>query len=203
MALLNSMKISSEAALEMINMLFGPNTLKKLAMRRNQDLLQVLGNSITAGDATAFIDSLNQQFDVPNISEHYPIDEMWEDEEGPVQKGKNKEQNRMEAIQCYCMQVVAMVPVLFKTSLNEGHVQQCFDLLVPAAYRQIEVTTGPAGLSATNIQQHAQFKLFSLIQLLQKIKIGEAAKKGFFTEADGIDMTVLFRINKSINKVLA
>lgn len=53
-----------------------------------------------------------------------------------------------------------------------------------------------------NIQSHAQFKIFSLIQLLQKIKIGEAAKKGFFTVPDEIDMTVLFRINFSINKVL-
>ena len=39
MGLLNSMKISSELALELINLMFGPNTMKKLAMRRNQDLL--------------------------------------------------------------------------------------------------------------------------------------------------------------------
>jgi hypothetical protein len=37
---------------------------------------------------------------------------------------------------------------------------------------------------------------------LQKIKIGEAAKKGFFTVADSVDMTWLFAVNSSINKVL-
>ena len=37
---------------------------------------------------------------------------------------------------------------------------------------------------------------------MQKIKIGGAVKKGFFTVPDEIDMTVLFRVNFSINKVL-
>lgn len=35
MNLLKSMEVSSELALELINLMFGPNTLKKLAMRRN------------------------------------------------------------------------------------------------------------------------------------------------------------------------
>jgi len=34
-ALLNSMEISSELALDLLKTLFGPNTMKKLAMRRN------------------------------------------------------------------------------------------------------------------------------------------------------------------------
>jgi hypothetical protein len=60
-----------------------------------------------------------------------------EEEEGPAQKGKNKVQNRIEAIKCFCMQVVANVPILFKNSFTDEHVQQCFNLLVPAAFGYI------------------------------------------------------------------
>ena len=59
--------MSSEFALELIRTLFGPNPLAKLAMRRNQDLLKMLTERLSAEQVDGLLEDLTEQFNSPNV----------------------------------------------------------------------------------------------------------------------------------------
>jgi len=81
-----------------------------------------------------------------------------------------------------------MAPTLFKHCLTTEHVKQSLSVMVPVAF---------ARSSAVSIRQQAQFKVFGLVQLLQKQKIGET-NKGFSSG----ETTWLYEVNSSVNGTL-
>ena len=73
---------------------------------------------------------MKQQFESPEVSQHYP-----EEEEADSDKDDNKKfDNKKEQIQGFCLQVLSMAPTLFKHCLTAKHVKLSLSVLVPVAF---------------------------------------------------------------------
>jgi len=59
MGILSKSELSSDAAYELLQNLFGPNTLLKLAVRRNQDMLKAIASRFDAAHLTTYLKSLS------------------------------------------------------------------------------------------------------------------------------------------------
>lgn len=107
-----------------------------------------------------------------------------------------KEQSRIEAIKSFSLTQIATAPALFKHALDERHVTLCFEVLVPIAFGY---SSGTDLEISANLRTLAQYKTFSLLEMLQKIRLGKN-KKGFADEK--CEILWLLLINQRVNKVL-
>ena len=99
---------------------------------------------------------MHTQFQSPLIEEHYG-----------GEYAPDKEEHRIEAIRSFSLGQMANVPSIFRHCLKASHISQCLSSLIPIAF----------GGSESNLKQslriQAQFKIFSMVEMLQKIKFGD------------------------------
>jgi hypothetical protein len=126
--------------------------------------MKLFCSKIQASELTSFLATLENDYEKPNLKVHFPASEVNEDGEiEPI----TKESHKRAMIQQHSLHVASMVPSLFGHCLTSDHVKSCLNMLVKPAFAQKD--------------DQAQFKLFSLVLTLQKLKIGDM-KKGFSAE---------------------
>lgn len=98
----------------------------------------------------------------------------------------------MEAIRSFSMAQIANAPSIFRHCLSSQHISQCLTTMVPVAF---------TGEMKETLRLQAQFKLFSLVEMLQKIKFGASKddKKGF---VEGTDKLWLAVANAKIHSLI-
>lgn len=110
--------------------LFGPNTLTKLAARKNQDLEKALASKLSAEYAHKYLDTLKERFAKPDVQAHFNSYFAAEGDEVDNTKDKHK----LDSLQLFYLSQAANVPLIFRHCLEPAHVSKCLDLLVPAAF---------------------------------------------------------------------
>ena len=178
--MLQQVEVSAEHAMQLLQTLFGPNTSNRLAIKRNQDLLKAIASKMDAERVTEYLNVMHSQFVSPFLQEHYG------DEAAP-----DKEQHRIGAIRAFSMAQLASAPSIFRHCLSSAHVSQCLTSLIPIAFSVDDSGT---------LRTQAQYKLFTMIELLQKIKLGDGGtKKGF---VEGSSKLWLAVANAKINNLI-
>lgn len=87
---------------------------------------------------------------------------------------------------------IASAPSIFRHCLKASHISQCLTTLIPIAF------AGSNEMKQT-LRIQAQFKLFSMVEMLQKLKFGEGGKKGL---VDGSDKLWLSVANAKIHNLI-
>lgn len=90
---------------------------------------------------------------------------------------------------------IASAPSIFRHCLKAAHISQCLTSLIPVAF------AGGSSAIKSTLRMQAQFKLFSLVEMLQKIKYGDksVSKKGF---VDGGEKLWLSVVNAKIHNLI-
>jgi len=90
------------------------------------------------------------------------------------------------------MSQIAAAPSIFRHCLKSSHISQCLTTLIPIAY-------GTDLKEGLRIQ--AQFKLFNMVEMLQKIKVGDgsSSKKGFVEGSNKLWLSV---VNAKIHNLI-
>ena len=114
---------------------------------------------------------MQTQFQSPTIVEHYG------DEYAP-----EKEEHRIEAIKSFSMAQISAAPSIFRHCLKSEHISQSLSFLIPVAFAGSEMKE--------SLRMQAQFKLFSMVEMLQKIKFTGESKKGFVEGTDKLWLSV-------------
>ena len=101
-----------------------------------------------------------------------------------------KEEHRVEAIRAFSVSQIAAAPSMFRHCLQSTHISQCLTSLIPIAFDMSAKET---------LRVQTQFKLFSMVEMLQKIKLGENSKKGFVADSEKLWLSVA---NAKINNLI-
>ena len=103
-----------------------------------------------------------------------------------------KNEHRVDAIKAFSMGQIAAAPSIFRHCLKSAHISQCLTSLIPIAF---------GNDAKENLRTQAQYKLFSTVKLLQKLKFGEASsqRKGFVEDSNKLWLSVA---NAKINNLI-
>lgn len=159
--------------MQYLQTLFGPNSITKLAVKRNQDLLRVIALQMDADVVAEYLNIMHGQIQTPGIQEHFGED-----------NDSNKDEHRIEAIRSFSMGQIAAAPSIFRHCLKASHISQCLTSIIPIAFAGSEMKQ--------TLRIGSQFKLFSMVETLQKIKFGDkdVAKKGFVEGTEKLWLSV-------------
>lgn len=140
----------------------------------------MLASKMDAERVTEYLTVMNTQFTSPIIQEHYGDD-----------INPEKDEHRLGAIRAFSMAQIASAPSIFRHCLTSLHISQCLTCLIPIAF-------GTEAKDALRVQ--AQYKLFAMVELLQKIKLGDGStKKGF---VEGTTKLWLSVANAKVNNLI-
>ena len=131
---------------------------------------------------TEYLILMRKQYETPVVQEHFATESSNQD---------NKNEHRTEAIRSYSLSQVAQAPSIFRHCLQSNHIKLCLQVLIPVAFA--------AESETPNLKTQAQFKLFTLIDMLQKLKLGGTAKKGFVKDSENL---WLLYVNNKVNAVI-
>ncbi|CDW85691.1 dna polymerase v-like [Stylonychia lemnae] len=177
--------LSGEYALKLVKQLFGPNSLLRFSPKKNQELLKALTTKFEEKQVSDYFEFLNQLYNDTPVEDHYPgtlnneqnkaedQDDSDEEEEKP-----SDENMRKDLIKTFALNQLANYPQIFRTQLIAEHVTKLIEVLARATYFSQQ-----GDKQSQDIQQLGQFKLFGLVQILHKIKIG-TLDKGMKNEKD-------------------
>ena len=74
------------------------------------------------------------------------------------------------------------MPSIFRHCLKSSHISQCLTSLVPIAFSFANVKE--------SLRTQAQFKLFTMVEMLQKLKFSNETKKGFVEGTEKLWLSV-------------
>lgn len=170
--MLDQVEVPADHATQLLQTFFGPNTSTKLAVKRNQDLLKALASKMDSENVAAYLTAMQSQFNSPLPQEHFGDD-----------KAIELHDHMIEQIRQFSMSQIASAPSVFRHCLESSHISQCLTTLIPVAF---------GSQLKESLRVQAQFKLFNLVEMLQKIKLGSgpASKKGFVEGSDKLWLSV-------------
>ena len=93
-SIMEKVQISSELSMQLLQTMFGPNNLTKLAIKRNQDLLKVLASQMSEATVTQYLETMVQQFKNPDVDQHFGSEKSLD---------QTKQENRIEVIRAFCL----------------------------------------------------------------------------------------------------
>lgn len=111
---------------------------------------------------TPNVDETFGKFDKPEDEEKKEVEEN-DDEEGDNDIKKDEKQ-KSDIIRTFALNQIANIPTMFKNHLQPIILNEIITFLVQLNYYST---------NSEDIQKLSQFKLFGLVQILHKLKIGD------------------------------
>lgn len=94
LSLVQRLDFNSAQSQLLISSFFGPNSDTKLSFKRNQDLLKVLAQKIEKAELSSMLNSLESEFENPNLSKHFAAADLNSADEDDADMADSKDAHK-------------------------------------------------------------------------------------------------------------